>query len=203
MKQKIYFIRHCEPNYDNHNDRERELTEKGLQDCQLLIDYFSDKKIDKIFSSPYKRAYDTVFPLSEKYGLEIQIVHDFRERKIDSVWIDDFTSFTQKQWLDFSYKLSDGESLQEVQDRNIAALSDILRKHHKEHIVIGSHGTAISTIINYFIPAFNYNDFNQIKSLMPFVLVLTFEDDKGVSINLDNIFTGERQILAKSVRTLF
>lgn len=57
MKQIIYLVRHAEPNYDNHDDINRELTPKGLQDCQRLIDYFRAISIDQIYSSPYKVLY--------------------------------------------------------------------------------------------------------------------------------------------------
>ncbi|MDQ0262636.1 2,3-bisphosphoglycerate-dependent phosphoglycerate mutase [Streptococcus dysgalactiae] len=30
MTTLLYFIRHAEPNYDNHDDVTRELTEKGI-----------------------------------------------------------------------------------------------------------------------------------------------------------------------------
>ena len=28
----VYFVRHAEPNYNNHDDRLRELSEKGMED---------------------------------------------------------------------------------------------------------------------------------------------------------------------------
>ena len=55
----IYFVRHAKPDYQNHNDRLRELTEKGLEDSRSVTAFLSDKKIDLIFSSPYRRAIDT------------------------------------------------------------------------------------------------------------------------------------------------
>lgn len=32
----VYFVRHAEPNYNNHDDELRELTEKGLEDRKLV-----------------------------------------------------------------------------------------------------------------------------------------------------------------------
>ena len=72
-----------------------------------------------MFSSPYKRSKDTIQEFADMKNLEIFLIEDFRERKIDSVWIEDYNSFSKKQWEDFSYKLSDGECLEEVQSRNI------------------------------------------------------------------------------------
>ena len=37
MITTVYLVRHAEPNFYNHNDMDRELTLKGLQDCQLLL----------------------------------------------------------------------------------------------------------------------------------------------------------------------
>ena len=114
---------------------------------------------------------------SEKMGLDIEIVEDFRERKVDSVWIDDFTSFTKNQWSDFTYKLSDGECLLEVQSRNISALAILLERCKGKNIVIGGHGTALSTIINYYDPSFGYDDFEKMKYKMPWIVEMHFDDE--------------------------
>ena len=62
----IYFVRHAEPNYNNHDDMSRELTHKGLKDRVLVTDFLADKQIDVVLSSPYKRAVDTVKEFAEK-----------------------------------------------------------------------------------------------------------------------------------------
>ena len=115
----IYFIRHAEPNYNNHNDMERELTLKGLIDRELVTSYLSNKNIEILLSSPYKRSIDTIQHFADRVGLRISLIDNFKERRIDSVWVDDFNEFCKQQWNDFSYKLSDGETLKEVQERNI------------------------------------------------------------------------------------
>ncbi|WP_242258719.1 histidine phosphatase family protein [Streptococcus thoraltensis] len=191
MKQIVYLIRHAEPNYDNHNDEERELTPKGLQDCQLLLDYFKSTAIDSIYSSPFKRAIQTVYDLANEKKLPIQVKENFKERKVDDVWIDDFNDFAKRQWQDFSYQLAKGESLQEVQDRNIRGLQKILDRKEK-NLLISSHGTAISTIINYYDNQFSFDNFQDIKKLMPFVATLIFNNGKIEDITITNPFT--RQI---------
>lgn len=184
----VYFIRHAEPNYNNSNDALRELTQKGLEDRKLITKFLSNKNIDVVLSSPYKRSIDTVKPFAEKYNFEIKVIDDFRERKVDSIWIEDFTTFCIQQWSDFSYKLSDGETLGEVQKRNIIALKNVIKKYPDKNIVIGSHGTAMSTIINYFDNTFGYVDFEKIKGLMPWVIKLIFDKDALQQIEMINIF---------------
>ncbi|MXQ49430.1 histidine phosphatase family protein [Streptococcus pneumoniae] len=190
MKQTIYLIRHAEPNYNNHQDDERELTAEGLQDCQLLLDYFKDITIDRIYSSPFKRALQTIDELAKEKNLPIQIKENFRERKIDDVWIGDFNTFSQRQWQDFNYKLAKGESLQEVQDRNIQQLQEIL-KEQETSIIISSHGTAISTILNYYDYQFTFDNFQAIKQLMPFLATLSFENGKLQDFSIRNLFNDQ------------
>ena len=183
----VYFVRHAEPNYDNHNDFLRELTSKGLADRALVTEFLADKQIHAVLSSPYKRSVDTVKAFADKHNFTIELVEDFRERKIDSIWIEDFNAFATQQWADFTYKLSDGESLQEVQERNINALRHALVKYRGQNIVIGSHGTALSTVINYYDRSFGYSDFQKIKKLMPWIVHFCFEDNTCIKIETHNL----------------
>lgn len=174
----VYFIRHARPNFDNHDDLTRELTEQGLEDRKRVTEFLRDKEIDFVLSSPYKRAVDTVREFADSKGIEIELVEDFRERKIGDSWIEDFNGFCQRQWEDFDYKLPAGESLREVQKRNIRALNRVLELYEGKNIAIGSHGTALSTIINHFEPSFGYEQFLAIRNLMPWIVQFSFEGRK-------------------------
>ncbi len=191
----IYFIRHAEPNYNNHDDMSRELTAKGLEDRALVTEFLADRGIDLVFSSPLKRAVDTVKDFADRHDLAVTTVDDFRERKVDSGWIEDFHSFSQKQWEDFSYKLSDGESLKEVQKRNISALKKILKQYPEKTIAIASHGTALSTIINYYEPSFGFEDFERIRTLMPWVVHCSFDGTTCTAIEAYDLFSDTYSVL--------
>ena len=185
----VYFVRHAQPNYGNHDDRSRELSPKGLADRALVTDCLRDKRVDAVLSSPYKRAVDTVAPLAAELGLDIETVEDFRERKIDSGWIEDFDGFARRQWADFSYKLSDGESLGEVQERNLRALDGVLGRFAGRAVVIGSHGTALSTIIHHFRPGFGFEEFDRIRPLRPWIVHFAFDGGECVRVEGPDVFT--------------
>ena len=68
------------------------------------------------------------------------------------------------------------KTTQEVQERNIRALDEVLSKHSGKNIVIGSHGTALSTIINYYDPSFGFEDFDKIRFVMPWIVEFAFDD---------------------------
>lgn len=191
----VYFVRHAEPNYKNHDDMTRELTEKGLRDRKLVTQFLSDKNVDAVLSSPFRRARETVQHFADSAGLPVEIVDDFRERRVDSVWIEDFLGFAERQWADFDYKLSDGESMSEVQARNIAALHDVLRRYEGKTVAVGSHGTAMSAILNYYDRGFGYEEFCRWRKLMPWIVQLKFDGGEYRGRQVFNLF----EIFAPSV----
>lgn len=172
----VFYVRHAEPNYHNHDDFMRELSPKGMVDRKRVTQFLMDKGIDIAVSSPFKRAIDTIQEFTDFVGLEIEIIDEFRERKVDSVWIDDFDSFTRNQWSDFSFKFVDGECLQEVQRRNVEALLKLIEKYKGKQIVVGGHGTALSTILNYYDPSFGYESFVSMKEKMPWIVEFQFDN---------------------------
>jgi len=172
----IYFIRHAEA-VSVANDRTRPLTDKGLSDRKLVTEFLQDKKVDAVLSSPFKRAVDTIADFADKNGFEIELVEDFRERKVSDIWIDDFKSYAKRQWADFTFKLHDGECLVDVQARNITALNGVLTKYKNKTIVIGTHGTALSLIINYYDSTYDYEDFMAMVNLLPWVVKMEFTDE--------------------------
>jgi len=188
----VYFIRHAESDTSVRDPLTRPLTAKGLADCRLVTDFLSDKNIDAVISSPFKRAIDTVRGFAEKYNLEIETADDLRERKSDSDWGRDKDvypyTFLRRQWSDFSYTYSDGESLGAVRDRNIAALNKILEKYDGKNIVIGTHGMALSVIINYYDSAYGFDDYMAMIDIMPWAVKMVFDKKICVEIEKINLF---------------
>jgi 2,3-bisphosphoglycerate-dependent phosphoglycerate mutase len=183
----IYFIRHAQPDFTVQDDASRPLSVKGRADTVLVTEYLKDKDIQEVLSSPFIRAIDTVKDFAVRIGLSVKTIYDFRERKVDSRWIEDFTAFSKKQWVDFEYKLTEGESLREVQERNTRALEAILLEYEGKNIVIGTHGTALSTIINYYDNTYGYEDFNSMRGLMPWIVRMRFDGTRCLEIEKINI----------------
>ena len=174
MKTEVYFVRHAQPDFAVRDDSTRPLSEKGMADARRVTATLIDMNITAMYSSPFKRAVDTISGLAESIGIEVTVERDFRERKVGE-WVEDFRAFSQKQWEDFDYKLAEGESLREVQKRNIFALFEVIGKNHGRSVVIATHGTALSTIVNYFDPGFGYDDFLHIVDKMPYILRFRFD----------------------------
>lgn len=180
---KVYFVRHAQSQHPWEDDRTRPLTTEGIEDSKNILEFFKDKDIYRFYCSPYKRSIDTIRETAEYFGKEIIMDERLRERK-NGAYGNEYGLF-QKRWGDLNFHEEGGESIGEVQKRNVEALRDILSdcrntcKGDKDiNIVIGTHGTALSSILNYFDTSFNCDSFLRIIDWMPYVIELDFEEDK-------------------------
>lgn len=175
----IYFVRHCKPDAKIYDDRNRPLTEEGLEDSKQVLEILKDKKIDIFISSPYKRSYDSIKKAADYYKKNIITDERLRERKAGKN--SNNHEMFKKRWADFNFAEEDGESIGSVQKRNIEALNEILEKYQNKTIVIGTHGTALSSILNYYDTSFNGESFMKIIDLMPYIVKMEFDGKTNTS----------------------
>ncbi|WP_436861073.1 histidine phosphatase family protein [Staphylococcus caeli] len=165
---RIYFVRHSTRDVNIKDDYNAPLTEDGQLKAEKLVKVFENKKIHNIYVSPYKRAIDTIKPVANSLNIEYKIELDLFERKIGE-WVEDFEKFCFLQWLNFDYKLENGESLNEVLIRMLKVFNKIKDENCKDIIICG-HGTSLSILFyKLTFSNFTYNDFKSLT--MPDVLV--------------------------------
>lgn len=151
----IYFMRHAEPlkpiNISNNDSLQVQnekwsLTvngEKMAEEKSHLME-FSD--FDIVISSNYVRAISTA-----KYFTKDKLFVDenFGERKFGiNRWDELPKDFGKKQFDDFNYKLPNGESINEVMDREYNSLINILNNYHDKKILIVGHATALTSLFS-------------------------------------------------------
>ena len=180
----VYFVRHCKPDGKVIDERNRPLTDEGISDSYKVMEMLKDKKIDVFISSPYKRSFDSVKRAAEFYNKTIETDERLRERKAgkDSNNHEMF----KKRWENLWFAEDDGESIDAVQKRNIEALNEILQKYADKNIVIGTHGTALSSIFNYYDSSFNGDSFMRIIDFMPYIVKMEF--DGNVFLSKEELF---------------
>lgn len=176
---KVFFVRHAQPEHNWKDDRTRPLTREGKADSKIVLDFLKDKKIDAFYCSPYKRSMDTISDTADFFGMEIITDERFREREKGAEG-NQYGMF-EKRWNNHDYHEEGGESINMVQERNVAALMEILGDNKDKTIVIGTHGTALCSVLNYYNPEFGCKDFLRIIDWMPYVIELDFEGDRLVS----------------------
>jgi 2,3-bisphosphoglycerate-dependent phosphoglycerate mutase len=173
MMTNIYFVRHAKPDHSCTDAALRPLTEEGMADTAKVVEAMKDIRLDCAISSPYKRSYDTIKQTAEEHGLVIEIDERLHER-ISGKNSNNAEMF-RKRWEDLSFCESDGECLQSVMDRNIAAVNDILDAHEGENIIVGTHGTALSTILHYYDNSYGLEGFLRMIDFMPYIVRLGFD----------------------------
>ena len=171
----VIFVRHALPEF-NEDDRNRPLTEEGRRDSRIVLETLRDRYVLGFVSSPYRRSIETILEASYFFDMGIHTDERLRERKVG----ERFPDRLRERWADFSFAEPGGECLQSVQDRNVAALQDILREYAGKIVVVGTHGTALSTILHYYDPSFGADDFLRIVSWMPYIVELTFDGEQLV-----------------------
>lgn len=131
-------------------EKERGLTEDGIEQSKRILDILSCENIDLFFSSPYTRAIETIRGLANRYNEGIVINDCFRERDIGIIPNNEFYEAKKKLYDDFDFSFPEGESSDQAQRRAINCLNVLLNMHMGKKIVIGTHGDIMTLMINYF-----------------------------------------------------
>lgn len=196
----IYFMRHSETmkfnNVLNNDDLNLQnekwpLTINGENIAyeKSLKDEF--KSFDVVYSSNYVRAVSTA-----KYFTNdmINIDSGFNERKFGiNFWEELPNDFYEKQFRDFDYKLSKGESLNEVLIREEISLNRILDEHKNQKILIVGHSTALMTLFSkwcqvYYDKPYKFNEQEFFDGFWNYceTFKLIFDENKKL-VNIENI----------------
>ena len=158
MKKTIYFIRHSEVlkgiNNEFNNDSLQLNNEKSILSIngERLADEVSKLEefgnIDLVVSSNYVRAISTAKYFVDRNNCPLVVTNLFSERKHGiSSWDELPKDFEERQFNDFSFKIGNGESLNEVRDRMLDGLNKILESDVERVIVIG-HATSIMSMFS-------------------------------------------------------
>ncbi|MDL2248911.1 histidine phosphatase family protein, partial [Tyzzerella sp. OttesenSCG-928-J15] len=184
LKQNIstvYMVRHAKPDYSIKEDALRPLTEDGVKASLKLVDLFENIHIDAAFSSPYIRAVNTIKPLCDGRNILIKPVEDFKERVKGTGWVENFDTYFANQWNDFDFKIENGESFREVQNRNVAALNKVTSANKGKTIIIGTHGFALSTLLNFYDKSFGIEASQRLITFLPYIIKLELIDNSLIN----------------------
>lgn len=164
----FYFIRHGEidANIEQkwHGSTDSILNATGLQQARRMADYFLSNinSISKVYTSPLMRTLKTAETLSERVNIPLEHEAGFREFGIGcleglayEVLATEHRMF-EHMAADHHYSVEGGESVIEVRDRFLLALTRLKDLHQGEEIAIVSHGAAVGIMLAHFFNAAPY-----------------------------------------------
>ena len=187
----IYLIRHGKASLDG-SDRERGLTDEGIEQAKQITEILKElePKIEKVYSSPLKRAILTIEPIAKYLETEIKIIENLKEKITGDVSGKNLNEQKQKMWNDFDAKLPSGESSNQAISRALDAL-ELIKTELDENgsAAVQCHGTLIGLIIHHFKPSFGFDDWKSMT--MPDIFKITFENENATvdHIGCDTIET--------------
>ena len=182
---EILLIRHAQSNHYIKDEYNRTLTEKGIEDSKKLPESLKNYSLDAIFCSPYIRAIQTITPIAKARQMDIIIKHDLSERMTNSDWINDekkLDTFIRKMWKDITISVDGGESVKQLQERNIKVMNMILNNYTSKCVMIGTHGTALASMIHYYNRDFSAEDFLKFVNKNPYIVKLKFTKTRFIEI---------------------
>lgn len=160
MNTIIYISRHSQPFRNllgdyNVNECEQIRNEKNILSvtgeklAKEMSEYKVLKDIDVLYSSNYVRAMSTAKYIAENNNIMLNVDERLGERKFGVNSMSELPkNFCEDQFRNWEYKLTNGESANEVFKRISEVIIEILNNNKNKKIAIISHGTAISIMLS-------------------------------------------------------
>lgn len=132
-----------------------ELNETGVKQAELLGEYLSEVKIDAVYSSPLKRALKTAQAIAGDHALEVNIVNglidfDYGEwQGLSHQEVKERYKALYAEWIGRpeQVKMPDGESLEDVRERAMAVVGDVIGSRYEGRVVLVSHRVVNKVLI--------------------------------------------------------
>lgn len=160
MEKKIYVVRHGSA---EGQPPEANLTEKGRLQAETLADFFTKIKVDRIISSPFLRAVQTIEPFSKRCNVNVGIDYRLSERILSTKDLPDWIDKLKATFEDLDLKFDGGESSKEAMNRAVGVIDEIL-KSEVETTIIVTHGNLLSLLLKYYQDVYGFNEWKQLTN---------------------------------------
>jgi probable phosphoglycerate mutase len=149
-----YFLRHGEsvsnaaPGRDLSDADGDRLTDRGHAQAALAAQHLDNLRIDRLWSSPLRRAQETAAPIAARLGLEVEIHEDLQElREGDAHYEMNGEEQRLARWSermadhpdDPTFAPPGGESFADMVAR-VERVKDLMLAHSDQRILAVSHG---------------------------------------------------------------
>lgn len=158
--KRYYLVRHCQA---GGQEPDAPLTAEGIRQANQLFHFFKDKQIEHIRSSPYKRAIDSIKPLSDGLNLDIQMDDRLREWFLSAVPLDDWMDRFKAAFDDANLAFPGGESSREATGRAMTVIEELAQRPERTMVVV-THGGLLSLLIRQYNPDFGFEGWRQLTN---------------------------------------
>jgi 2,3-bisphosphoglycerate-dependent phosphoglycerate mutase len=173
----VYLLRHAQSLPDQEiAEPEWPLSKSGARQAVALIEPLNKLEIDRIFTSPFRRAIATISPYCASNDFAFEINEDLRERKLkEQSMVENWQDLIEKAWNDFDFALPNCESGFSCQDRMSNCISGLVTAHPGKTLLMSSHGNALSLYLTKLNSNFGYAGWQTMKN--PDLFRIIFDGD--------------------------
>lgn len=142
------------------------MTSIGIKQAKQLADFLSKNRInaDRIVSSPYLRAIESIKPYAEKNKLNIDVDDRLKERILSEDPIDDWLEVLEQSFDDPDFCLPGGESGNDAVKRVEMVLENVLADSNVSNVVVVSHGNIIALLLSRYQPEFGFEGWKKLRN---------------------------------------
>ncbi|WP_280435225.1 histidine phosphatase family protein [Nocardia carnea] len=147
MRSTIFLVRHAQsvsPTPNGPNEYQRPLTDIGRAQANQLAGSLAELDPSAVISSPYLRSVQTLEPAARQWNLRIHTDPRLREWHSGVEPTPDYARHYAQSWAHPQWSRPGTESLQELTERAVHTLTDIVDGLQGRPAIIGSHGTFIA-----------------------------------------------------------
>jgi 2,3-bisphosphoglycerate-dependent phosphoglycerate mutase len=167
--KSLYLVRHCQA---TGQEPDAPLTDLGFQQAERLRDWFADRPLERIVSSPYVRAYQSAIPLARQCGLTVETDERLKERVFCETPLPDWRERLTASYADLDLCLPGGESSRTAMTRGVAALETILQQNARTTAIF-THGNLLTLLLKHFNDAVGIEDWERMTN--PDVYLMRYE----------------------------
>ncbi|GIO23763.1 histidine phosphatase family protein [Oceanobacillus sp. J11TS1] len=171
VNKNIYIIRHCEA---ESQAPDAPLTAKGKEQARELSKFLFERNLDRIVSSPFLRAIQTIEPFAAEKHLEIEVDHRLRERVLSSVSMPDWMEKLEATYNDFNLKYEGGESSNEAIRRIVEVVHSLIANDSQNSLIV-AHGGIISLLLHHYDKRLSFETWRNLSN--PDVYELQISDN--------------------------
>jgi 2,3-bisphosphoglycerate-dependent phosphoglycerate mutase len=151
---RLFLVRHAQADWEP--DEGRPLSGRGRRDALRVAELLAPADVAAIYSSPARRAIETVEPLAERVRLGPILIQDLREREMPVQRAGEFEAIVRGSWLEPEVVTPGAEPLLAAQARGLDAVRSVLSRHSDRAVVVSTHGNLLALVVNALDPAYGY-----------------------------------------------
>jgi len=181
----IYLIRHC--SYENPEKIVPfrlpgfPLSNEGKKEAKQITDYFKDKKIAAIYSSPLLRTKQTAGVIASELNLKVRLTPLLLETKTPFQGMKSGEFFRKYGFIfgEEAHLKGGGETIEKISTRMKKLINGILEKHSSQEVIVVSHGDPLTIYKTFLIEGRVQRGFWRVGNYIPMggIFKLVFDEE--------------------------